>query len=253
MTTDDLSAPLGQDRAASGASGCPSQRRRHWPRCCGLVSCSSFVGFAIFNHDPLGGEPVARVRRPGRPPASEDKPRRRPTRAEQPGPPAAEAADSDRDSKTITIIDGSSGKRQDVVVVAVPTAPPMTTTPHAGRWPASIRSCSENLALWHDSDDRRRRPEAVQGLCGRHRCRARASRKDAEHRHRRDGLGVGAAKTTDAIMKLPGAVTLAFTPYGADPAQAGRARARAEATRCCCRCRWSRSTIPTTIPARRPC
>ena len=31
------------------------------------------------------------------------------------------------------------------------------------------------------------------------------------------GLGIGAAKTTDAIMKLPPAVTLAFTPYGADP------------------------------------
>jgi polysaccharide deacetylase 2 family uncharacterized protein YibQ len=33
------------------------------------------------------------------------------------------------------------------------------------------------------------------------------------------GLGVGAAKTTDAIMKLPAAVTLAFTPYGSDPAK----------------------------------
>jgi hypothetical protein len=33
------------------------------------------------------------------------------------------------------------------------------------------------------------------------------------------GLGVGAAKTTDAIMKLPSAVTLAFTPYGSDPAK----------------------------------
>jgi hypothetical protein len=31
------------------------------------------------------------------------------------------------------------------------------------------------------------------------------------------GLGVGAAKTTDAIIKLPPAVTLAFTPYGSDP------------------------------------
>jgi uncharacterized protein len=31
------------------------------------------------------------------------------------------------------------------------------------------------------------------------------------------GLGVGAAKTTDVIMKLPSAVTLAFTPYGSDP------------------------------------
>jgi hypothetical protein len=39
------------------------------------------------------------------------------------------------------------------------------------------------------------------------------------------GLGVGAAKTTDAIMKLPAAVTLAFTPYGSDPTKlAERAR-----------------------------
>jgi polysaccharide deacetylase 2 family uncharacterized protein YibQ len=41
------------------------------------------------------------------------------------------------------------------------------------------------------------------------------------------GLGVGAAKTTDAIMKLPPAVTLAFTPYGSDPSKlAERARAQ---------------------------
>jgi hypothetical protein len=41
------------------------------------------------------------------------------------------------------------------------------------------------------------------------------------------GLGVGAAKTTDAIMKLPPAVTLAFTPYGSDPTRlAERARAQ---------------------------
>ena len=41
------------------------------------------------------------------------------------------------------------------------------------------------------------------------------------------GLGVGAAKTADAIMKLPAAVTLAFTPYGSDPTRlAERARAQ---------------------------
>ena len=41
------------------------------------------------------------------------------------------------------------------------------------------------------------------------------------------GLGVGAAKTTEAIMKLPAAVTLAFTPYGSDPGKlAERARAQ---------------------------
>ncbi|MGY4599501.1 polysaccharide deacetylase 2 family uncharacterized protein YibQ [Bradyrhizobium sp. GM22.5] len=41
------------------------------------------------------------------------------------------------------------------------------------------------------------------------------------------GLGVGAAKTSDAIMRLPAAVTLAFTPYGSDPGKlAERARAQ---------------------------
>ena len=41
------------------------------------------------------------------------------------------------------------------------------------------------------------------------------------------GLGVGAAKTTEAIMKLPPAVTLAFTPYGSDPGKlAAQARAQ---------------------------
>jgi polysaccharide deacetylase 2 family uncharacterized protein YibQ len=41
------------------------------------------------------------------------------------------------------------------------------------------------------------------------------------------GLGVGTAKTTDAIMKLPAQVTLAFTPYGSDPGKlAERARAQ---------------------------
>jgi polysaccharide deacetylase 2 family uncharacterized protein YibQ len=38
---------------------------------------------------------------------------------------------------------------------------------------------------------------------------------------------VGAAKTADAIMKLPGAVTLAFTPYGSEPGKlVERARAQ---------------------------
>ena len=41
------------------------------------------------------------------------------------------------------------------------------------------------------------------------------------------GLGVGAAKTVDAILRLPAAVTLAFTPYGSDPAKlVERARAQ---------------------------
>jgi polysaccharide deacetylase 2 family uncharacterized protein YibQ len=59
------------------------------------------------------------------------------------------------------------------------------------------------------------------------------------------GLGVSASISNDAISKLPGAVTLAFMPYSYDVDHL------AGATRFCCRRRWSRSTIRTTIPARK--
>ena len=73
----------------------------------------------------------------------------------------------------------------------------------------------------------------------------------------RDRASAGSASaptlTRQAIEKLPGA--------GDPRVHALRRRRRARrrpapaprATRCCCRRRWSRSTIPTTIPARRRC
>ena len=65
------------------------------------------------------------------------------------------------------------------------------------------------------------------------------------------GLGIGATGTTTRCASFR-PVTLAFAPYGGD-LERQVARARRRATRCCCNCRWSRSTIPTTIPARTRC
>ena len=60
MTTDDLSAPLGQDR--------PRKRRYRLPftapqAIAGLFGLFLvvFLGFAIFNQNPMGGEPLATV------------------------------------------------------------------------------------------------------------------------------------------------------------------------------------------------
>ena len=105
------------------------------------------------------------------------------------------------------------------------------------------------IALRHDPDGRGR-AEALHGL--RRRGRPGQGGQMPVVAIVIGGLGVGAAKTADAIMNLPPAVTLAFTPYGSDPPSWPSGRAR-NATRFCCRFRWSRSTIPTTIPARRPC
>ena len=116
-TADDLSTPLGQRSRVSAGSGCPLPLTAGDCRVAGTVLVA-FLGFAIFNNNPLGGEPVARVaiRHTA---ATENKPQRPPHTRQQPGSDAAaDAAQhaATAGQKTITIIDGSSGTRQDVVV-----------------------------------------------------------------------------------------------------------------------------------------
>ncbi|GCC48326.1 hypothetical protein chiPu_0032417, partial [Chiloscyllium punctatum] len=129
------------------------------------------------------------------------------------------------DAKTVTIIDGSSGKRQDVVIGAGDPAekadgdapPPLAMS---GIDPRLLEKSRYGMI-----------PAVADGLKPFTVYAAEADRAKAARMPVVAvvvaGLGVGAAKTTDAIMKLPPAVTLAFTPYGADPGKlAERARAQ---------------------------
>ena len=59
--------------------------------------------------------------------------------------------------------------------------------------------------------------------------------------------------TEDALTKLPGRGDARFRALRRRPRQSRRPRPRDATTKCCCRRRWSRSIIPTTIPARRRC
>ncbi len=113
-TTDDLSTPLGQETVSA------KKRRLRLPFT-GLQALAValglflvvFAGVALFNDNPLGGEPTARIvlRQPGgrRRKIDRYRPRQRPRQ----NPPDRRLPS---DQKTITIIDGSSGKRQDVVI-----------------------------------------------------------------------------------------------------------------------------------------
>jgi hypothetical protein len=84
------------------------------------------VAWAIFVNDPLGGEPtaVATTGSIAKPPAKPDIDRQQHSRSEEPSSDKAATAEvvmappviPPPGSKTITIIDGSSGKRQDVVI-----------------------------------------------------------------------------------------------------------------------------------------
>jgi polysaccharide deacetylase 2 family uncharacterized protein YibQ len=226
-TADDLSTPLGQETVRK-------KRRYRLPFSAtqaiavlmGLFLLA-FLGFAVFNDNPLGGEPSARV-------AIRQAPSAEKSASAPAGAPAAvvkSAADTAKQpasagQKTITIIDGSSGARHDVVVSA--DAPDKVESDAAA--PAVMAGIDQRLL---EKSRYGMIPIAADGLkpftayaAGTDADRARAARMPAIAIVI-GGLGVGAAKTSDAIMKLPPAVTLAFTPYGSDPGKlVERARAQ---------------------------
>jgi hypothetical protein len=222
-TADDLSAPLGQETAR--------RKRRYRLPFTGFQALAvllglfltAFAGFAIFNDNPLGGEPIVRIALPSSPP--DEKPAATSPGASEsamksvPKPPAA------GEQKTVTIIDGSNGTRQDVTIAgdgannggtdAPPTAAMMTgidprllEKSRYGMIPVVSDGLKPFTVYAADADRvKAAKMPVVAIVIG--------------------GLGVGAAKTLDAIMKLPPAVTLAFTPYGSDPSKlAERARAQ---------------------------
>jgi len=222
-TADDLSTPLGQEKV---------RRKRRFPLpftgtqalavLLGLFLVT-FAGFVIFNDNPLGGEPIARIALRQATPVAE-KPATAPPSASEPVTKSAtkqQAAPGDQ--KTVTIIDGSSGARHDVVISG--DAPDKVEADAA---PVMMAAVDQRLL---EKSRYGMIPVVSDGLKPFTVYAAEADRAKAAKMPVVaivvGGLGVGAAKTTDAIMKLPAAVTLAFTPYGSDPNKlAERARAQ---------------------------
>jgi uncharacterized protein len=224
---DDLSAPLGQ--------GKPSKHRFMLPAAvpwafAGLLSVSvlAFAGWAMLADDPLGGEPVAVARVDLSATNSEGKP------GEAPARPAGQAA-SDRPNRhdggteaapagppgrTITIIDGTSGKRQEVVIPGTdgerPAAGADTKPSGAAAKPpetdTGLAESSRHGPIPKLAENGSRPAEtyarAVKPIPG----KPNAPRVAIVI----GGLGVSASATGEALVKLPGAVTFAFTPYGND-------------------------------------
>ncbi len=218
---DDLSTPLGQGTAARRTRRfrLPFSVKQAVAVLLGLF-LATFVGFALFNDDPLGGEPKARiVLRQSAPEAA--KPSDHPlaeTKA-----PAKPPQTSSGGQQTITVIDGSSGKRQDFVIGGDAAA-------KDGGEPAKVSMAGIDQRLLEKSRYGMI-PVAADGLKPFTVYAAEADRAKAAKMPVVaiviGGLGIGAAKTADAIMKLLPAVTLAFTPYGAEPSKLTE-RARAQ-------------------------
>ena len=221
-TADDLSTPLGQKTVRR-------KRRFRLPFTVmqalavllGLFLVT-FAGFALFNENPLGGEPITRVaiRLPA---PAEEKTAPAPTGSPEPGATPAARQAVPPEQRTVTIIDGSSGKRQDVTISGDGSDKAETDAA-----PAMMAGVDQRLL---EKSRYGMIPVASDGLKPFTVYAAEADRVKAAKMPVVamvvGGLGVGAAKTADAIVKLPPAVTLAFTPYGSDPTKlAERARAQ---------------------------
>ncbi len=194
-----------------------------WPRllaaALGGVSLV-FLGWVLFADAPLGGEPwwwsrpiCMRMR-----PAPTAKPSRR-TRGTPPKPIASGPTDTTvRPSgpvsrpaaagrNMVTIIDGSSGKREDVVIPGQ-QADKSAAPPSDQRFAEATRSGP----IPRIAADGTRPSEAFAQPVKTLPDRPNAPRIGIVVA----GLGISAIGTSDALAKLPGPVTFAFAPYGAD-------------------------------------
>jgi len=226
VAADDLTAPLGKNR--------PSNRRFALPigippLLAGILGLPLivFLGWSIVRDDPLGGEPVAmapsnprpqigapgngaNTSRPGASPTTADKTRPNrydgPAAGEQPSEPEPPAG-----SKTVTIIDGSSGKRQQVVI---PNTPNDKSAPNDKPAVSEERLTepSRHGPLPKIAQDGVRPADAFAQPVKNNPADPDAPRIAIVM----GGLGIGATNTSDAIKRLPGPVTFAFLPYGAD-------------------------------------
>ena len=217
---DDLSTPLGQTAK-------PKKRRLlaslPMPQIIiGLLGLCLvvFLGWAAMVDDPLGGEPMivvsADVRAPGQKPGENAA---APASRSQASPAATAAASG---AKTITIIDGMSGKRQEVVLGtpaangegSAPTPASPSAPQQAPAVDLRVAEASPHGSIPKIGTDGARPAEVY----------ARPVKAASANPGPRvvivvGGLGIGASTTFEALGKLPGPVTLAFTPYGTDLAR----------------------------------
>jgi polysaccharide deacetylase 2 family uncharacterized protein YibQ len=229
MTADDLSAPLGHSpKKPRRAIAVPVPQIM-----AGVLALflGVFVLWSILGNNPFGGEPMAVVpadlhiaakesQIPGSPQPilPGDAVPQHDMQAATATPPGQSAPAAAPNTTTITIIDGKTGNRQEVMVPGPAAA---AATPDAAPLDQKFVEMTQHGAIPKIAADGTRPADAfaqpVKPLPG---------KPDAPRIALIvGGLGVSTTMTADAIAKLPSAVTLGFVPYGADiAALAARAR-----------------------------
>lgn len=201
--TDELNAPLGVEPDKPKTPKWPLPPLM--PLAAGFVGLVllALVGTVLLIHNPLGGEPraVAAIATAPPPPPPVVQP--------PPASPTAGPADEQPNATTINVINGMSGTAQQVRIAA----PPPTAQERASGLDPRLTERTPHGALPRIAPDGRRPLEAY----------ARAFRVPTSAQSSLPrvavligGLGISANGTSEAITKLPGGISLAFAPYGAD-------------------------------------
>jgi uncharacterized protein len=218
VTADDLNAPLGTSK--------PKRRRfiipALVPRAIAGVLAACVLVFALWAllvDDPFGGEPVAIAPVQLHAPVAsktEQTPSAAQAKSASPAQTAGAApAATPPGAKTVTIIDGVSGKRQDVVIGDAP----QPATGRAGPDERLVESSPQGAIPIVGPDGARAADVYARPVKG--------APNGPRIAIMVGGLGVSAIGTGEALAKLPAAVTLGFIPYGQDLARLV-ARARGE-------------------------
>lgn len=220
MAPDELNAPLGQEKQKKLSKleklsiGTPQVLA-------GLLGLSGLVvlAWAAFVNDPLGGEPIAVVSakpEPGAPAAAEVA-KVAPKDTPAPAQPAG--------TQTVTIIDGSSGQRREVLIPGkgdTLTGAATPATPKAPVDPKLLETSRHGTIPKVGPDGTR--PST---LYAKPRPLSAAEKGVPRIAIIVGSVGISASGTADALSKLPPAVSFALAPYGTDLDKLA-ARARSE-------------------------
>ena len=235
VAADDLSAPLGQSTPKKPRFRLPVRPSHAMAGVLGFVLLI-FGAWALVADDPYGGEPMVIVSTDARGPAPAPQggtPEKHPAApaaaaAQQPSttpgatpstPATAQTQNGGAAGSSVNIIDGMTGKRQEVPI----GAPDDKAAAPAPAIDQRLIETSRHGPLPKIAPDGTRPADAY----------ARPLKPDlAKVAGPRialvvGGLGIGAAGTFEALAKLPGPITFAFAPYGTDLAR-WVARARGE-------------------------
>jgi hypothetical protein len=213
VAADDLSTPLGQAPKKARFALPPVVPRA----VAGLLGFCllGFVAWTVLISDPLGGEPMTIVSADARGPSQGGTPGKPDPAGSQ---SAASASSPDKATpaggQTVTIIDGMSGKRQEVPIAGGDGKAPEQVIDQR-----NVEN-SRHGSLPKIAADGTRPADTY----------ARVQKATLDKIGPRvaivvGGLGIGQAGTFEALSKLPGPVTFAFAPYGNDlPRWVARAR-----------------------------